>query len=211
MPSCSHLSTNERTKIVFSNAPGRLTSTIAGSLCRTSSSVCRELKRNRLPEVHNSRCHADGAHLFRRQRCSVIEHDEALACLFRERVVESLSPEQIAGWLKSGAERGFRTNRREALEPIPQSATRHFGGVSTDTALSLIPGHEHRANFLLDDFQRDIILLGMKSSPIFVRQPAGQWGGQTAILMLKEQLFCVLHFCFPRRTKAGFVRLRGRT
>lgn len=109
MPSYSHLSSDERVEIAVLSAAGQSIGAIARSLGRARSTICRELKRNRLSKGRYSPCHADGAYLLRRQRCAVIERDEALARFVRNRLAEGWSPEQIAGWLKSGAERGLRT------------------------------------------------------------------------------------------------------
>ena len=84
MPSYSHLSSDERVEIAVLSAAGQSLGAIAKSLGRAKSTICRERKRNRLSKGHYSPCHADGAYLLRRQRCSVIERDEALARFIRD-------------------------------------------------------------------------------------------------------------------------------
>jgi hypothetical protein len=64
-------------------------------------------QRNALSSGRYSALVADGAYLQRRQRRAVIERDEQLAGFVCQRLAEGWSPQQIAGWLKSGAEPAF--------------------------------------------------------------------------------------------------------
>ena len=98
--------------------------------------------------------------------------------------------------------------RWEALEPIRQGVTRHFGGVGPDTALGLILRHDHGSNYMSDDFQNEIKCFGITSSPAFVRQPEGNGVAERAIRTLKEQLLWVRHFATVeelRQALAAFV------
>ena len=108
MPSYSHLSSDERSEIAVLAAAGYSIGAIARSLGRATSTIGRELKRNRLPKGRYSPHHADGAYLLRRQRHATIEQDEALGRFVRDRLAEGWSPEQIAGWLKAANEPGLR-------------------------------------------------------------------------------------------------------
>ena len=58
---------------------------------------------------------ADGAYMHRRQRNAVMERDERLAMFVRDRLAEGWSPQQISGWLRSGAEAGLRTVAMETI------------------------------------------------------------------------------------------------
>src|SRR3954463_6491823 len=53
------------------------------------------------------RVRAGGAPRERRQRRAVLERDERLGRFVRERLLEGWTPEQIAGWLERGEERGL--------------------------------------------------------------------------------------------------------
>jgi IS30 family transposase len=53
--------------------------------------------------------------MARRQRDAVLERDERLARFVRDRLTEGRSPQQISGWLHSGAEPGLRTL---VMEPV---------------------------------------------------------------------------------------------
>jgi putative transposase len=81
--------------------------------------------------------------------------------------VEHSSGEFVGTHAPSGA------SSWEALEPIRQGVTRHFGGAKPDTALGLILRHDHGSNYMADDFQGEIKCFGITSSPSFVRQPEG--------------------------------------
>lgn len=102
--------------------------------------------------------------------------------------VDHCSGEFVGTHAASGA------SRWEALEPIRQGVTKHFGGVEADTALGLVLRHDHGSNYMSQDFQNEIGFMGIASSPAFVRQPEGNGVAERAIRTLKEQLLWVRHF-----------------
>lgn len=107
-----------------------------------------------------------------------------------------------------GTHASSSASRWEALEPIRQGVTRHFGGVGPDTALGLILRHDHGSNYMSDDFQSEIRCFGITSSPAFVRQPEGNGVAERAIRTLKEQLLWVRHLATVedlRRALAAFA------
>ena len=107
-----------------------------------------------------------------------------------------------------GTHASSSASRWEALEPIRQGVTRHFGGVGPDTALGLILRHDHGSNYMSDDFQSEIKCFGITSSPAFVRQPEGNGVAERAIRTLKEQLLWVRHLATVeelRRALAAFA------
>ncbi len=93
-----------------------------------------------------------------------------------------------------GAHASSSASRWEALEPIRQGVTRHFGCIGPDTALGLILRHDHGSNSMSEDFQSEIKCFGITSSPAFVRQPEGNGVAERAICTLKEQLLWVRYF-----------------
>jgi len=115
MPSYSHLSSEERDQIAAFKAANQSIGVIAKALGRPKSTISRELGRNRLKNGRYSPTHADGAYLLRRQRAAVIEQDTKLGRFVRDRLAEGWSPEQIAGWLKSGNEPGLRALCTETI------------------------------------------------------------------------------------------------
>lgn len=93
-----------------------------------------------------------------------------------------------------GTHASSSASRRQALEPIRQGVTRHFGGVGPNVAKGLTLRHDHGSNYMADDFRNEIECFGIVSSPAFVRQPEGNGVAERAIRTLKEQLLWVRHF-----------------
>jgi putative transposase len=69
-------------------------------------------------------------------------------------------------------------NRFQALEPIRQGVTKHFGAVAKDIATGLKLRHDHGSNYMSNDFQKEIRFLGITASPSFVREPEGNGVGR---------------------------------
>src|SRR3569832_669531 len=104
----THLELEERERLAALKAEGLSLRAIARALGRAASPVRRALRRNALPKGGYLPVHAEGCYLERRQRQAVLERDERLGRFVRERLLEGRTPEQIAGWLKRGEERGLR-------------------------------------------------------------------------------------------------------
>ena len=94
----------------------------------------------------------------------------------------------------AGIHASSSASRWEALEPIRQGVTRHFGGIEPDVAAGLKLRHDHGSNYMAKDFQNEVRFFGITSSPSFVRQPEGNGVAERAIRTLKEQLLWVRHF-----------------
>jgi IS30 family transposase len=109
MRAYSHLSEDERDQIAVLCTAGRSLGTIARHLGRAKSTISRELERNGLPSGGYSPLHAAGAYIWRRRRVAILEKHADLQTFVVDRLAEGWSPEQIAGWLRRGAERGLRT------------------------------------------------------------------------------------------------------
>jgi transposase, IS30 family len=108
MSGYSHLTRQERDQIAEFRSEGLGCNAIARRLGRSASTISRELRRNAL-ESGGYRPHvADGTYMLRRQRQSVLEADAKLAVHVTDRLSEGWSPEQIAGRLRRGVERGLR-------------------------------------------------------------------------------------------------------
>src|SRR5215207_11124300 len=88
---------------------------IARALGRAASTISRELRRNALPKGGYLPVHAEGCYRERRQRQAVLERDAGLGRFVRERLLEGWTPEQIAGWLERGEERGLRPISLETI------------------------------------------------------------------------------------------------
>ena len=115
MPGYSHLLDDERDHIAALKAAGRSIGAIAKAMGRAKSTVSRELRRNALPSGRYSPLYAAGAYQLRRRREAVLERDRRLRDFVGDRLAEGWTPEQIAGWLKAGHERGMRALGFEAI------------------------------------------------------------------------------------------------
>src|SRR5881409_3599701 len=111
----THLTLEERERLAVFKAEGLSLRAIAARLGRAASTVSRELRRNALPKGGYLPTHAEGCYLERRQRPAVLERDERLGRFVRDRLLEGWTPEQIAGWLKRGEERGLRAIATETI------------------------------------------------------------------------------------------------
>src|ERR671913_1070555 len=107
---------------------------MARQLGRAASTISRELRRNALPKRGYLPAHAEGCYLERRQRPALVERDAKLGRFVRERLLEGWTPEQIAGWLKRGEERGLRP---VCLETI--YAFIHRAGQKAEKLWKLLP------------------------------------------------------------------------
>ncbi len=111
----THLRLEEREQLAVLKAEGLSLRSIAAQLGRAASTISRELRRNALPKGGYLPVHAEGCYLERRQRPALLECDAKLGRFVRERLLEGWTPEQIAGWLKRGEERGLRTVATETI------------------------------------------------------------------------------------------------
>jgi len=117
MQSYSHLSFEEREQIAILRASGRGVRFIARAIGRCASTISRELKRNRLPSSgsYSPQLSLPGPTLSAPERSAVLEEDDKLRQFVCARLSEGWSPEQISGWLKSGAEPGLRPLATETI------------------------------------------------------------------------------------------------
>src|SRR3954449_4664854 len=103
----THLELEERERLAALKAEGLSLRAVARALGRAASTISRERRRNALPKGGYLPAHAAGCYRERRQRPAVWERDERLGRFVRERLLEGWTPEQIAGWLERGEERGL--------------------------------------------------------------------------------------------------------
>ena len=130
----THLTLEERERLAALKAEGLGLRAIAARLGRAASTVSRELRRNALPRGGYLPVHAEGCYRERRQRQAILERDERLGRFVRERLLEGWTPEQIAGWLRRGEERGLR--------PVPPEtiyALVHHAGQRAEKLWRLLP------------------------------------------------------------------------
>jgi putative transposase len=87
-----------------------------------------------------------------------------------------------------------RATRFQALEPIRQGVRQHFGGFAQAIARGLAIRHDHGSQYMSDHFQKELVFLGIDSSPAFVRSPEGNGCAERFIRTLKENLLWVRTF-----------------
>jgi transposase InsO family protein len=87
-----------------------------------------------------------------------------------------------------------RANRFEALEPLRQSVRACFGAFAKGIASGLKVRHDHGSQFVAHDYQGELEVLGIESSPAFVREPEGNGCVERFIRTLKENLLWVRRF-----------------
>jgi IS30 family transposase len=130
----THLTLAERERLAALKAEGLSLQAIAAQLGRAASTISRELRRNALPKGGYLPVHAEGCYLERRQRPAVLERDQRLGRFVRERLLEGWTPEQIAGWLKRGEERGLRAVSTETIYAFV-----HRAGQKAEKLWKLLP------------------------------------------------------------------------
>jgi transposase InsO family protein len=87
-----------------------------------------------------------------------------------------------------GVHAARRATRFEALEPIRQAVRHGFGAFGEAVAAGTRLRHDHGSRFVADDFQKEVVFLGLASSPAFVREPEGQGCTERFIRVLEENL-----------------------
>ena len=92
-----HLSFEEREHVAVWRLEGVSQAEMARRLGRSSSTVNRELARNRLLSGSYQPSFAKGSYLARRERLALLERDERLKRFVVDRLTEGWAPEQIAG------------------------------------------------------------------------------------------------------------------
>jgi transposase InsO family protein len=103
-----------------------------------------------------------------------------------------------------------KATRFEALEPIRQAVTEHFGAFSAGAAAGLELRHDHGSVYMSDDFQNEIKFLGIEPSPAFVRQPEGNGCIERFFRTLKEQVLWVRRFRDLEQLRAALIEFRDR-
>ena len=189
----THLGLEEREQLAVLKAEGLSLRAIARRLGRAASTVSRELRRNALPRGGYLPVHAEGCYLERRQRPAVLEQDAKLRRFVCERLLEGWTPEQIAGWLKRGEERGLRP---VSLETI--CAFLHRPGQKAEKLWKPLPRGRARRGRRRARQPRNVIAerrsIHDRPEAVEGRREAGHWEGDLLIrqrtrpvLVLKER------------------------
>src|ERR1044071_1524854 len=172
----THLELVERERLAGLKAGGLSRRAVARALGRAASTVSRELRRNALPRGGYLPVHAEGCYLDRRQRQAVLERDERLGRFVRERLLEGWTPEQIAGWLKRGEERGLRAVATETIYGFV-----HRAGQKGEKLWRLLPRGRARRGRRRARQPRNVIAgrrsIHERPESVEGRKEAGHWEG----------------------------------
>src|SRR3954466_1879319 len=189
----THLRLEERERLAALKGEGLSLRGIARELGRAASTVSRELHRNALPRGGYLPVHAEGCYLERRQRSAILEREAKLARFVRERLLEGWTPEQIAGWLKRGEERGLHTVTTETIYAFV-----HRAGQNGEKLWKLLPrGRAKRGRRRAREPRSTIAerrSIHDRPEAVQERKEAGHWEGDLLIckrtrpvLVLKER------------------------
>jgi IS30 family transposase len=111
----THLTLEERERLAVLKAGELSLRGIAARLGRAPLTISRELRRNALPKGGYLPVYAEGCYRERRQRPAILERDPKLGRFVYKRLLEGWTPEQIAGWLRRGEERGLHAVSPETI------------------------------------------------------------------------------------------------
>ena len=89
-----------------------------------------------------------------------------------------------------------RGTRWEAIATLQQAVGERFGRYEKDLfeGVGLKLRHDHGSQFVSHAFQDELVLVGIESSPAFVREPEGNGCAERFIRTLKEQLLWLRRF-----------------
>src|SRR4051794_13644051 len=170
----------ERERLAALKAEGLSLRAIARALGRAASTISRELRRNALPKGGYLPVHAEGCYRERRQRPAVLERDERLGRFVRDRLLEGWTPEQIAGSLRRGEERGLG---RVSVETI--YAFVHRPGQKAEKLRKLLPRGRARRGRRRARQPRNVIAerrsIHDRPEAVDERGEAGHWEGDLLI------------------------------
>ena len=100
--------------------------------------------------------------------------------------------------------------RFEALEPIRQAVWESFGSFEPQVAQGTELRHDHGSPFVSHVFQQEIALLGLESSPSYVREPEGNGCAERFIRTLKEQLLWLRRFETVEELRLALLEFKDR-
>jgi IS30 family transposase len=201
-----HLTRDDREEIAALRAAGHSMRAVAAAVGKAPSSISRELKRNALDSGRYAAHVADGAYMARRQRLALLERDKRLAGFVRDRLTEGWSPQQISGWLQSGAELGLRAIAMETIYAFLYRA----GQKAEQLWRFLARRHKRRrkpAARRSRDTIKDRVSIHERPEEVNDRSEIGHWEGDLVICQRTRPVL-VLHERKTRLTLAA--RLTGK-
>ena len=207
MSGYAHLTAEERERLAELRAAGASLRAISRALGRAASTISRELKRNALDSGAYRPHVADGAYMLRRQRQARLETDAKLAAYATDRLTEGWTPEQIAGRLRLGIERGLGAVCTETIYVWVYRAGQKAGRL-----WRYLTRHHARRRKRHGRASRDTIAekthISQRSDDADARETAGHWEADLVICRRSRPVL-VLH---ERKTRITLMaRLAGKT
>ncbi len=207
MGSYRHLTAEERDRIAALKAEGCSVRAIAQALGRSPATIRRELRRNALASGAYRPTIAEGSYLLRRQRPAVLERDPALADYVTDRLAEGWTPEQIAGRLKRGVERGLRYVSHETIYAWIFRPAQKTAKLWRYLPRGKAKRGRRRARDSKDRI-KDKVHLSERSASAVARAEPGHWEADLVICKRARPVL-VLH---ERKTRLTLIaRLMGKT
>ena len=202
-----HLTPEDREEIAVLRVAGATNGEIAASIGKSASTISRELRRNALDCGRYSATVADGAYMARRRRDAVLERDERLARFVSDRLAEAWSPQQISGWLRSGAEPGLRAVAMETIHAFIYRA-----GQKAEELWRYLARRRKKRRSLRSrpsrDTIKDRVSIHERPESVTDRSELGHWEGDL-IICQRTRPVLVLHERKSRLTLAA--RLTGKS
>lgn len=207
MSGYAHLTADERDRLAGLRADGLSIRAIARVLGRAPSTISREIGRNALDSGAYRPHVADGAYMLRRQRQARLETDAKLAAYVTDRLTEGWTPEQIAGRLRLGVERGLRAVSTETIYAWIYRAAQKAGRL-----WRFLTRHHARRRKRHGRASKDKIAekthISQRSDNADARETVGHWEADLVICKRSRPVL-VLH---ERKTRITLMtRLAGKT
>jgi putative transposase len=152
------------------------------------------------PKAHDGTITTDRVDLMWGTDLTSVMTGEGQAAVFV--TVDHCSAERLGTHASRGAD------RFEALEPVRQAVRRCRGGFAEGVAAGIRLRHDHGSQYVSHDFQNELRLLGLESSPAFVREPEGNGCAERFIRTLKENLLWVRRFETVEELRLALQRFR---
>ena len=133
--------------------------------------------------------------------CRALERARSTVDAHRQRAVMPARDAQKRGPRTASGEGGARAHptalpgsRVAALEPIRQGIREHDGSYTSPVASGLVLRHDNGSPYASTSFPGELRVLGIESSPAYVREPEGNGVAERVIRTLKEQLLWMPRF-----------------
>ena len=203
----SHLSLWERQVIARLRAAGWSLARIGAAVGRGKWTISRELTRNSNQDGCYNSSSADRRYMARRQRPALLDRLGELAIFVVERLQENWTPEQIAGWLRCGNERGLAYICHETIYAWIYGRSRR-----ADKLWKLLPRRRAKRGFRPARKSRSTIKdrrsIHQRPQAVEDRQQGGHWEGD---LMICRKTRPVLVMTERKSRFTIAARLAGKT